>query len=101
MLKMYFLVRESVDTGHAMLAVAHGAVACYKQFAFEPIMQEWSVGSFRKVVCKVDDSTFEAFKKEKDHVLMTESGLDGEETCLVFCPREEWSKKFKFLRLYR
>ncbi len=36
-----------------------------------------------------------------DHVLLTESSLGGREVALVFKPREEWSKMFGDLRLYR
>lgn len=34
-------------------------------------------------------------------MVLTESALDGREVAIVFKPREEWPKMFKFLRLYR
>ena len=36
-----------------------------------------------------------------DHVVLTESALGGQEVAIVFKPRHEWPKMFKFLRLYR
>lgn len=102
-LRMYILVRESIDLGHAMLAVGHGVLACYRKYQDDPVMQEWMNTSFRKVVCKVNDKEFLAAKAFAKSVLMTESGLDGAETALVFCPREEseYEKPFKFYKLYR
>lgn len=102
-LKMYILVRDSIDIGHAMLAVGHGVLACYLRFEKDPIMQEWVKDSFRKVVCKVNDKEFERAKMFNGSVLMTESGLDGAETALVFCPRldDKWDKPFKFYKMWK
>lgn len=100
-LKMYILVRESIDTGHAMLAVGHGVLAAHKMFSGHRAYDDWLTHSFRKVVCRVSDKEFEAAKQFDNRVIMTESGLDGEETCMVFAPRGEWPKPFIFYKLYR
>jgi hypothetical protein len=49
----------------------------------------------------VNDKEFEAAKAFENWTLMTESSLDDEETCMVFCPRDEWPKPFRFYKLYR
>lgn len=100
-LKMYFLVRDSIDLGHAILSVGHGAVAAHLKFSGLEVYQEWLDTSFRKVVCCVTDTEFEYAKQFDNHVLMTESALEGAETCMVFCPREQWPKAFTYYRLYR
>ena len=102
-LRMYILVRENVDIGHAMLAVGHGVLACYRKFKDDPVMQKWLDESFRKVVCKVNDKEFKTAKTFGGSVLMTESGLGGEETALVFCPRPDdmWEKPFGFYKLWK
>lgn len=100
-LKMYILVRDSIDIGHAVLAVGHGVLAAHRMFSGHRTYDEWFTHSFRKVVCKVNDKEFEAAKEFEGRVVMTESGLDGEETCIVFSPREEWPKPFRFYKLYR
>jgi hypothetical protein len=64
-------------------------------------MLRWVVESFKKVICLVNDSEFEKAKEFEDFVLMTESSLGGRETALVFCPREEYPKAFKFYKLYK
>ncbi|MNW04212.1 hypothetical protein D3C71_2002710 [compost metagenome] len=52
-------------------------------------------------MCKVNATEFDNAKQVADHVVLTESALDGREVAIVFKPREEWPKMFKFLRLYR
>ncbi len=100
-MKMYILVRESVPLGFAMVAVAHGSLAAYLKFKDTPEVEQWLNGPFYKTVCKVSDSEFEQSKSALDYVVITESALEGQEVALVFKPREEWPKSFRFLRLYR
>ena len=100
-MKMYILVRESLPAGRAIVAVAHASLACYLKFRDAPEVAEWLAGPFRKVVCKVTDSELERAKLVADHVVITESQLDGAEVALAFKPREVWDKSFQFLRLYR
>ena len=98
----YILVRESIDVGHAMLAVGHGVLAAHREFSGDPDYDAWLNESFRKCVCSLSDAEFEEAKKHDKRVLMTESGLDGAETALVFCPRsnDEWPKEFKRYKLW-
>src|SRR4051794_23182785 len=100
-MKMYVLIRESVPPGFAVLAAAHASLACYLKYRDTPEVAEWLSGPFFKVVCKVSDEEFEGAKGIEDHVLLTESGLGGQEVALAFKPREEWPKAFRFFRLYR
>jgi hypothetical protein len=44
---------------------------------------------------------FEQAKMLDDHVLITESKLDGAEVALAFRPRAIWPDMFKYFRLYR
>lgn len=100
-MKMYILVRESVPLGFAVLAAAHASLAAYLRFRDTPEVAAWLAGPFHKVVCKVSDDEFERAKAFDDHVVLTESALDGQEVALAFKPREEWPKAFRFYRLYR
>jgi hypothetical protein len=69
------------------------------------VTEMWAETSFRERICKVSDNEFEAAKTHgenmRDYQVMTESSLDNAETAIVFKPREEWPKFFKFLRLYK
>lgn len=100
-MKMYILVKESIPIGFAVLATAHASLACYLRFRDSIEVAEWLAGPFYKVVCRVTDAEFEAAKELEDHVVLTESALDGAEVAIAFRPRAEWPKAFKFYRLYR
>jgi hypothetical protein len=99
--KMYILIPEDVPLGYAMVAAAHASLAGYLKFRDTPEVAAWLDGPFRKAVCKVNAKEFENAKAVEDHVLLTESALDGREVALVFKPREEWPKMFRVLKLYR
>lgn len=100
-MKMYILIKETVPTGFALVAAAHASLAAYLKFQDTSEVREWIAGPFYKTVCKVTDEEFEQAKSFPDHVVITESALDGVEVALAFRPREEWPKPFKFYRLYR
>jgi peptidyl-tRNA hydrolase len=100
-MKMYILIKDSVPLGYAMVAAAHASLAAYLKFRDCEEVQEWLAGSFRKAVCKVSEEEFEKAKGVPDHVVLTESALDGHEVAIAFRPREEWPKAFKFYPLYR
>lgn len=98
---MYILVKESVPIGFALVAAAHASLAAYLRFHDTPEVKEWVSGRFYKAICKVTDKEFEQAKSVPDHVVITESALQGAEVALAFKPRPEWPKPFKFYRLYR
>ena len=120
--KMYILILDTVDLGHAILASAHASLSGYLTFVdydhrlrkvchgesvwdIETVTEEWATQSFRKVVCKVNKTEFEKAKtygeNMKDYRIMVESGLDNQEVAIVFKPREEWQLFFKSLKLYK
>lgn len=100
-MKMYILVRDDIPLGFAMVAVAHASLAAYLKFRDAPDTARWLDGPFFKAVCKANAKEFENAKLVEDHVVLTESALDGREVAIAFRPREEWPKMFKFLRLYK
>ncbi len=100
-MKMYILVRDDIPLGFAMVAVAHASLAGYLKFRESPEVKEWLAGPFFKAVCKVNPKEFENAKLVEDHLVLTESALDNQEVAIVFRPRKEWPKMFKYLKLYR
>lgn len=100
-LRMYVLIRDAVPTGFAVLAAAHASLAAYLRFADTPEVKEWLSGPFYKAVCRVSDEEFERAKETADHVVITESALDGQEVALAFKPRAEYPKAFRFFKLYK
>ena len=100
-MKMYILVRDDIPLGFAMVAVAHASLAGYLKFQETAEVKEGLAGPFFKAVCKVNATEFENAKAVPDHVVLTESALKNREVAIVFKPRQEWPKMFKFLKLYR
>ena len=102
-MKMYILVKDSVPLGNALVAVAHASLACYLDFQDHPLMKEWVVGTFYKVICRVNDKEFARAKEFDNFLVITESALNDEEVAIVFAPRpdDEWPKPFKYYALYR
>ncbi len=100
-MKMYILIRDDVPAGIAVLAAAHASLATYLKFKDSPEVADWLSGLFFKAICRVNDKEFERAKECPDHVVITESALNGRETAIAFKPREEWPKPFKFYKLYK
>lgn len=100
-MKMYILLKDSLSAGHSVLAAAHASLAGYLKFQDSPEVAEWLSGPFFKTICRVSDSEFEAAKQHSDYLVMTESALDDQEVALVFKPRSEYPKAFRYFRLYR
>lgn len=111
-LKMYFLIKDSIDIGHAVNGMGHaGAMiernwpewkteAPYMQNVQDTMMTEWWT-SFRKCTCKVTQKQFDKAKTYGDYFIVTESFYDDAEVILVMKPRREWPKFFNFLPLYK
>ena len=100
-MKMYILIKDSIDIGHALVAAAHASLAAYIAFRDAPEIEQWLSGPFYKVICRVSPEEFERSKQVSDHVVVTESALEDEEVAIAFVPRQTWPKWFRFLRLYR
>lgn len=98
---MYILVKESVRVDMAIVSAAHASLACHLKFKDDEEYKEWRKYSFKKVVCKVNDKEFEKAKNFEDNIVMTEANLDNAEISIVFKPRLEWPKPFKFYKLYK
>lgn len=101
-MKMYILILDDVPTGHAINSAAHASLACYLRFQDSHTMDEWLEKSFKKVTCRVTkDQLDEACRLSYDHVILTESNLDGRIVAAAFPPRTEWHPFFKTLQLWK
>ncbi|WP_228462865.1 aminoacyl-tRNA hydrolase [Chryseobacterium caseinilyticum] len=97
---MYILIKDNVPDKLVPVITAHASLSCYLKFETDENMRKWISGIFKKVVCVVNEAEFENFKNEENHIVLTESSLDHREVCIAFCPREEYPKKFKFLKMW-
>ena len=98
---MYILIKETVPAKFAPVIAAHASLACYKKFEDDVDMQAWINSVFRKVVCQVNDTEFENAKQESKHLVLTESALNNDEVAIAFCPRNDYSKQFKYFKMWR
>lgn len=94
-------MKDTIPLGLAMAAVGHAATACTLKYLETQDVREWLDGSFRKVVCKVNEKEFEKAKEFDDRIVVTEMALDKEETAIAFKPRSVWPKAFRFYQLYK
>lgn len=99
-MKMYIIVKNDIPDKLVPVITAHASLACYKKYETNPNMQKWISGIFKKVVCVINEVEFNKLKEEVDFVVLTESSLNNKEVCLAFCPREEYPKKFRFLKMW-
>lgn len=105
--KMYILIKDWVDTGHAVNTAAHcGAEVgrlwppTYELQGEYTEVEEWWDTHFRKVTCKVTEQQFKKAKEYEDWSVITELFYDGQEVALAFKPRRDWPKFFNFLTLW-
>lgn len=99
-MKMYIIIKDNIPDKLAPVIAAHASLACYKKFQENEDMIKWINGIFKKVVCLANEIEFDKLKNETDFVVITESSLDNKEVALAFCPREEYPKMFKFLKMW-
>lgn len=94
LLRMYVVVRDSIPSEELFAPIASGVVSCYRRFIDDADMKNWVAGSFAKVIVKANEKEFEKAKKAGDYT----EAADG---VLVFKPRPEWDKVFKFMKLFK
>lgn len=98
--KVYILIKDWVDVGHAINTAAHATLIAHKAWENDKDYQDWFNNSFRKVTCKVNAQEFGDAKLFKDFCIVTEMAFNNEEVALIFKPRIKWNKFFHKLTLY-
>lgn len=98
-LKMYILVRNDLPLEQVLPICATASVACYQRYEDYPSMQLWVSGAFRKVVCKVNEKEFSKAMAVDNGITVTNAAGDSA-VGLAFCPRDDWPKMFRYLRLF-
>jgi hypothetical protein len=99
-LKSYICILDWVDPGHAINSAAHAGTILMLEWRDDPILWEWTESSIRKTTCEVTDDQFKYLKRFEDYKIITEIAFGGKEVGMVFKPRAEWPKYFKYLKLW-
>ena len=100
-MKMYIVVKEDVPANYVPVVCAHASLSAYLRNVDDVNVQDWAKNSFKKAICKANESEFNNCKSLEGSVVITESSLNNKEVAVVLLPRPEFPKFVKFLRLYK
>lgn len=100
MLRMLIVVRDDLTAPQVAVACAHASLAAWFKWGVKTNWLKWADSSFVKVIRRASAAQFEQAKKEAEHIVLTESTLEGRETCLVFDIEEEYPKFLNYLPRY-
>jgi hypothetical protein len=82
----YFLVRNAVALGHAVMAAL--------QRTDVPEPTGWLMGSAETRVCLLDDREFERVRTYRGAIVISSRLYEGQEVAIAFGPRHEWPEEF-------
>ena len=102
-LKLYIAVLDEVPDHMVPVLVAHAMLgANFEFYDSSTEYKDWLKNSFKKVVLKVNRREFDHICKEPDVYLAHENTtLNGEKSCVVLCPRTEWSRTIQFAKMWK
>lgn len=102
-MKMYICIKDDLPVGIAMNSAAHAGLMCHLKFSEDEDYRNWLDNSFKKVTCSVTNAEFAMLKTVEDHIVVTESRLNGQEVAIVLKPRQpnEWPEFVNLLKLWK
>lgn len=101
-LKLYIAVLDQVPDNMVPVLVAHSVLGAHIKFFGNDIeYDEWFVNSFRKCVLRVNQKEFNKML-ELDSIYTGHENktLNGEVSCIVISPRDEYPNVVKFSKLW-
>ena len=105
-MKMYICIKDDIPVGIAINSAAHASLMCHLRFGEaegDANYATWLEKSFKKVTCAVTPAEFAMLKEVSDHIVVTESRLQGQEVAIVLCPRPDtnWPEFVNLLKLWK
>jgi hypothetical protein len=101
-MKMYICVLDEFPDYMTPTLVAHAILGAHFQFSGKLHYEEWLENSFKKCVVRVNQKEFNKIAALDDVYLGHEKNtLDGRDSCIVVCPREELPNVLKFAKLWK
>jgi hypothetical protein len=101
-MKLYIAVLEDAPVYMVPTLVAHSVLGAHLVFQEDEAYLAWLELSFKKCVLKVN---FKEFNKladlDKIYLGHENTILNGEKSCCVICPREEYPNVIKFAKLWK
>lgn len=109
-MKMYIAVLDEFPDYMVPTLVAHTVINAHMKFYNpdweyshhdKPLYMDWLENSFKKCVVRVNQKEFDKISKLPDiHIGHEKKTLDGKDSCIVVCPREELPNVLKFAKLW-
>ena len=105
-MKMYICIKDDLPVGMAMNSAAHAGLMGHVRFGEidgDKDYLDWLENSFKKVTCAVTPAEFAMLKTVEDHIVVTESRLNGQEVAIVLKPRQpnKWPEFVNMLKLWK
>ena len=101
-MKLYIAVLDEFPDFMTPTLVAHSVLWAHLKFEDNYNYKKWLSESFKKVVLSVNRKEFDKISQLDDvclgHELHT---LEGKDSCIVVCPKEEIPNVLKFAKLWK
>lgn len=116
MSKLYIAVLDEFPDYMTPTLVAHAVLGAHLHFSKSncrehlidkgpwrhPKYMDWLENSFKKCVVRVNQKEFDKIAELPDVYIGHEKNtLDGRDSCIVLCPREETPNVLKFAKLWK
>lgn len=107
MSKLYIAVLDEFPDYMTPTLVAHAILGAHLTFNNSPYddgkrYNQWLENSFKKCVVRVNQKEFDKIAALPDVYIGHEKNtLDGRNSCIVVCPREETPNVLKFAKLWK
>lgn len=107
-MKLYIAVLDEFPDYMTPTLVAHAVLGAHLEFSqtyYErpayPEYMDWLANSFKKCVVRVNQKEFAKIAALPDiYVAHEKKTLNGRDSCIVVCPREELPNVLKFAKLW-
>jgi hypothetical protein len=111
-MKLYIAVRDEFPDYMAPTLVAHAVLGAHMKFSERyvspeyqsweyPAYMDWIENSFKKVTIRVNQKEFAKIAALPDVYIGHEKNtLEGRDSCIVVCPREDIPNVLKFAKLW-
>ncbi|MFA6198864.1 MAG: hypothetical protein WC679_00410 [Bacteroidales bacterium] len=101
-MKLYIAILDEFPDFMTPTLVGHAVLGAHLRFINNELYDYWLNNSFKKCVVRVNQKEFDKIKLLSDVYVGHENNtLEGKDSCIVVCPREENPNVLKFAKLWK
>lgn len=101
-MKLYIAVLDEVPDYMVPTLVAHSVLAAHLNFVGNSAYDNWLEHSFKKCVLRVNrKELIKIMDIPNIHCGFENTTLNGEYSCVVICPRQDYPNVLKFAKLWK